>query len=144
MSDQNYCLTSTTRDVVRFGQLPGQLPIEDLPMCYSEIDDYYTHVIAPNRDRLDYVIVEEHSLATLLRDNRDALALYLSPLVDGYIAPGTLGYVIAITGWFVVSFEYTDEHNMEFTVLYLSPTPVGTHMNPDGNSFSQLHYTTLN
>jgi hypothetical protein len=108
------------------------------------MEDYYKHIMLPNRDRLDYVIVEECSLATTLRDDRDALAAYLSPLVDGYIAPGTIGYVIALTGWFVVSFEFRDEHNEEFTVLYLTPTPVGTRMNPDGMSFNQLNYTTIN
>lgn len=144
MSDQNYRLITTARDVVRFGRLPGQLPIDDLPMCYSELEDYYKHVLAPNRDRLDYILVEEYSMATLLRDNREALALYLTPLVDGHIVQGSLGYVIAITGWFVVSFDYIDEHNEEFTALYLTPTPPGTVMNPNGDSFASIHYTTVN
>lgn len=144
MSDQNYRLNSADREVIRFGRLPGHLPIDDLPLCFSELEAYFNHVIKPNRDRLDYVIVEERSMASMLRDSRNALAFYLTPLVDGYIVPGSLSYVIAITGWLVISLDYTDEHNEEFTALYLSPTPVGSYMSPDGFSFEQLHYTSVN
>lgn len=143
MSDETYRLIANPRDVVRFGRLPGQLPLDDLGTYYDQLADYYRLVIGPKKDEFDYLIVEEHSLAATLFDDRVAMARYFSPLVDGFVVEGSINYTLTVSGWVVIGFEYIDEEGEEFTVVYFTPTPTGAVMDNGGHRFLSLHYDSI-
>lgn len=143
MPDKNYCLKSSFRDVVFFGQEPDEPTFEDLPVYYSGIDDYYHQILVPNQEKITSVIVEEHSLSTMLRDDIDAMGLYLSPLVEGDIVHDTINYIVTLSGWFIVNFDVVANDGSSITVLYLAPTPIGTVMCPMKGTFDRLHYTSI-
>lgn len=117
-----YGLEDDAREFFEYGNATHMLPSTQLPRDFPELKNYYQTNLAAHDDTLHAIIVEAHSLMSVLVNSPVEIIEYIQPLLEPglSIRPDSLCYVRLINDWLGVGMTLSDELGQLRNCIYLT------------------------